>query len=96
MHGAPGTMKTECSRADGRSLFVLNRRNALNRWKRLTANMYTLDVATGRRQLWKELVAPDPSGVVFIGPIQITPDGRAYAYTYVRVLSSLYWVEGLR
>jgi Tol biopolymer transport system component len=77
--------------ADGRSLFVRG-----DRRKRMTAKIYTLDIATGRRQLWKELIAPDPAGVIFIGPIQITPDGSAYAYTYVRAVSDLYWVEGLR
>jgi hypothetical protein len=28
--------------------------------------------------------------------VQLTPDTRAYAYSYVRILSELYVAEGLR
>jgi hypothetical protein len=38
----------------------------------------------------------DTAGVVSITPPKITPDGRSYAYSYIRTLSDLYLVEGLR
>ena len=54
-----------------------------------------LDVATGHRELWKELKTPDTVGVQ-IGPLVITPDGKSYAYSFQRDTSTLYLAEGLR
>jgi Tol biopolymer transport system component len=53
-------------------------------------------IDTGEREPWLELSPPDPAGVTVVGPIRISLDGRAYAYSYRRVLDELYMVEGLR
>jgi hypothetical protein len=42
------------------------------------------------------LLPPDPAGASEILRIVMTPDARAYVYTFVRALSSLYIVDGLR
>jgi hypothetical protein len=55
-----------------------------------------LDPATGRRQLWKEIAPADPSGVTTLTRVILTPDARWYAYTYIRSLSNLYLIEGLK
>ena len=55
-----------------------------------------VDVNTGRRTLWKELMPPDPSGVEQVGPIEIAPDEKSYVYTYRRGLAELYLATGLR
>jgi serine/threonine protein kinase/Tol biopolymer transport system component len=75
--------------ADGRSLYVY--RNG-----ELPAKVYRLDVASGNRTLWKQLMPPDPAGVEYVGPVLPTPDGKAYVYGYRRLLSDLYLVEGLK
>ena len=75
--------------ADGRSLFVY-------RIGDVPARIFRLDLSTGRRELWKELIPPDLAGANVIPNVQITPDGRAYAYYYGQVLSELYLVEGLK
>ena len=75
--------------ADGRSLYVLRRSEA-------PARVYLVDLETGRRTLWRELSPPDPAGVIQIGPIVITPDGKSYVYSYRRILDDLYLVKGLR
>ncbi len=62
----------------------------------LPARVYRLDLSTGHRTLWKELMPSDSAGVSRIGPILITPDGRACLYGYHRILSDLYLVEGLK
>ena len=62
----------------------------------LPAKVYRLDLATGQRSLWKELMPSDPAGVERIGPIRMTPDGKAYVYGYLRNLADLYLVEGLK
>jgi Tol biopolymer transport system component len=54
-----------------------------------------LDVVTGRRELWKELKAPDSVGVQ-IGQVVLTPDGNSYAYSFQRDISTLYLAQGLK
>ena len=61
----------------------------------LPSRVYRLDVGTGRRELWKELMPSDPAGVLEILGVLCTPDTRFYAYTYARALTELYLVEGL-
>jgi hypothetical protein len=75
---------------DATSLFVVSRPGEL------PATISRLDLATGRRELWKRLTPLDPAGVFSIDPVLITPDGKAYVYSYRRMLSELYLVEGLR
>jgi hypothetical protein len=58
--------------------------------------VYRVDMTTGERSLWKELVPPDPAGVLTMGPILMTPDGKSYVYSYRRTLDELFLLEGLR
>jgi serine/threonine protein kinase len=62
----------------------------------LPAKVYRLDLSTGHKALWKELMPSDSAGVSRIGPILITPDGKSCLYGYHRILSDLYLVEGLK
>ena len=55
-----------------------------------------MDVDSGRRQLWKEIAPADRTGLERIDTIRMTPDGRAYAYGYTRILGTLQVVENLR
>jgi Tol biopolymer transport system component len=75
--------------ADSRSLYVYRRRE-------LPAKVYRVDVATGRKELWKELIPSDAAGVLNISPPIVTQDGKNYAFSYIRMLSDLYLVEGLK
>ena len=54
-----------------------------------------MEVATGRREPWKELKTPDPVGVQIL-QVMLTPDGNSYAYSYQRDISTLYLAEGLK
>jgi len=62
----------------------------------LPAKVNRLDLSTGHKTLWKELMPSDSAGVSRIGPILITPDGKSCLYGYHRILSDLYLVEGLK
>ena len=75
---------------DGKSLYVQGMRAGP------PAEVFRIDVASGRRELWKEFAPSDPTGVVEIQGIVMTQDAAAYAYTYARLLSDLYVAEGLR
>ena len=55
-----------------------------------------LDVATGRKELWKELVPADSAGVTEVPAVIPTSDGRSYVYSYIRQLSDLYVVKGVK
>ena len=57
--------------------------------------LYRYDTLTGERKPWRELVPADRAGVFTASTFDITPDGRWYAYSYVRDLSDVYMVEGL-
>ena len=75
--------------ADGHSLYIY-------RGGDLPAKVYLLDLATGHRNLWHQLMPPDPAGVEYVGPVLPAANGKSYAYGYRRLLSDLYLVEGLR
>jgi Tol biopolymer transport system component len=60
------------------------------------ARVYRYDPKTGQKELWKELMPRDGAGVSEIARAVPTPDGKAYAYAYIRTLSDLYLVEGLK
>jgi Tol biopolymer transport system component len=62
----------------------------------LPAKVVRLDLATGKREPWREVLPTDAAGVVTIVPLLFTPDGRSYVYSYPRILSQLYVGEGLQ
>jgi eukaryotic-like serine/threonine-protein kinase len=74
---------------DGRALYV-------SRPQGLPAKVFRLDLVTGERSLWKEIAPSDAAGVFGIEPIRLTRDGKAYVYSYRRLLTDLYLVEGLK
>ncbi len=74
--------------ADGRSLYV-SERVGKGRIK-----VFRRDLASGRRDLWKELAPADPAGIQSM-EVLIAPNG-AYAYGYNRFVGNLYLVKGLK
>ena len=75
--------------ADGHGLYIYQPGE-------LPARVYHLDIETGKRTLWKELMPYDPAGVENIGPILMTPDAKTCVFGYHRMLADLYLVEGLK
>jgi sugar lactone lactonase YvrE len=73
--------------SDGRSVFVTD--------GGVPMKVYRIRIVDGRRELWKEFRPADPAGVSYVSSCVISPTTGAYAYTYERVLSELYLVEGL-
>jgi hypothetical protein len=55
-----------------------------------------IDLATGQRKLWKSLTPTDPTGLFSSAPPQFSYDLKTYVYTYERITSDLYVVEGLK
>ncbi len=75
--------------SDSRSLYVYQPGE-------LPALVNRLDLQTGQRSLWKQLMPSDPAGVETIGPILMTPDAKTCVFGYHRMLADLYLVEGLK
>jgi Tol biopolymer transport system component len=74
---------------DGRDLFVARPAGPMARIERV-------NVTTGLRSLWKELLPSDKAGLVDIGYYQTSADGRSYVYSYRRNMSALYVGVGVR
>jgi Tol biopolymer transport system component len=74
--------------ASGASLFLASRS--------LPLRIDRLDLASGKRSAWKQIGLADPTGAESIHNVQLTPDGKGYCYSFVRNLSRLYAVDGLR
>jgi eukaryotic-like serine/threonine-protein kinase len=89
--GFPGEDDAIQWSTDARSIYV--RHDVRERPTKV--QIYRLDLATGRRELWKEFM-PDPAGIFEVLPLVLTRDGKSYAYTYGRQFSDLYLVEGLK
>jgi eukaryotic-like serine/threonine-protein kinase len=89
----PGDVPGRWSR-DGSSLFV-TRLAGRNR------EVHQLELSTGHRKRVWQLASEDPTGAfppgAGTGPaVSLTPDGKSYAYSYARILSDLYLVDGLK
>jgi dipeptidyl aminopeptidase/acylaminoacyl peptidase len=67
---------------DGRFLYIVRQMG------HVPSHIDRLEIATGRREQWKTLIPEDPSGVRYINPVVVTPDGQSYAYSYGRILTS--------
>jgi len=75
---------------DGQSVYVYRPETAP------PTKVYLVDVASGQRKLWKEMMPSDPAGTYGIGGLAVNPDGKSYVYNLGRILSDLYLVEGLK
>ena len=62
----------------------------------LTYHVERLELATGKRSPFRDVTPADPTGVAQISAFQLTPDGKSYCYSFMRALSRLYVVEGLK
>jgi len=60
------------------------------------ATVRVVRVRDGAAETLRLVRAPDPAGVAWLGPVVVAGDGRSYAYSYMRILSGLYVVDGLR
>jgi len=75
---------------DGRWIFV----QRLSRYTELPAHVFRVRARTTEIKPWKEISPADPMGVNSVTGVSIGPDERSYVYSYRRVLSELYLVEG--
>ena len=84
----PGDLPIQWS-ADGRYFYVYRRGD-------VPAQVTRVEMATGKRELWKTLVPGDTTGLEEVANIWLTPDGRSYVYNHIRTLCDLYLAEGFK
>ncbi len=90
-HAIPGLLSDESFTwsADPDTLYVYQGR-------KLPIRIYRLNVLTGARQFFREVHPADPTGLCDMSHVLLGRDGKTYVYSYVRMLSDLYLVKGLR
>lgn len=62
----------------------------------LPAQVSTFNLESATLQPVHEMRLPDPAGIQSIRPPVIRLEGKACAFSHLRVLSTLYLVDGLR
>jgi eukaryotic-like serine/threonine-protein kinase len=72
---------------DGKSMLVAQRG--------VPARIFRVSLDAGRREEIRQITPPDPAGVLTVTAIHFSADGKSYAYSYFRVLSDLWVVDGL-
>ena len=65
-------------------------------WEGPRARVESLELTTRRRTLEREIITRDPSGMLHIPNLFLTPDASSYLYGFTRMESTLYLVSGLR
>jgi Tol biopolymer transport system component len=75
--------------ADGRSVLAF-------RSSEVPAVVDRIDVSTGTREPVRRIAAADPTGVLNVREVLMSEDGKAHAYTFRRMLSRLFLVQGAR
>jgi Tol biopolymer transport system component len=75
--------------ADGRGVLAF-------RWREVPANLERVDLATGRRELFRRFAPPNLAGVLLINNAAVAGDGNVYAYSTFGYKSDLFLAEGPR
>jgi Tol biopolymer transport system component len=73
---------------DGKALLVGRRE--------VPSRVFTIDLASGQRKLFRAFSPADTTGLFSNAPPVFSRDLKSYVYTYQRITSDLYAVEGLR
>jgi eukaryotic-like serine/threonine-protein kinase len=62
----------------------------------LPSRVFHIDFSKGKRTEVFTVMPSDPAGVAALSVIRLSPDAKSYAYSYVRVLSKLFVVTGVK
>jgi Tol biopolymer transport system component len=73
---------------DGKALLVGRRE--------VPARVFAINLSSGERKLFKTFSPADPTGLFANAPPQFSRDLKSYVYTYQRITSDLYIVDGLK
>ncbi len=74
--------------ADGREILVAR--------GEIPIQILRLNITTGHATPVQELMPSDSTGILDLGPVSVTPDGKHYAYSYIRDLGTLYLLKEIQ
>jgi len=94
--GEPQKFSPNVTLDEGVRLFLPDHKSVLVMKYEVPAKVTRVDLATGRRDPWMEIMPSDPAGVQSIPDVKFSADGKSYAYSAVRLMSDLYVVGGLK
>ncbi len=77
--------------SDGQSLLMLRSRRG-----QTSGAIERVDLRSGKREVVREIAAPERPGELFLASASITADFKSYAYAFFRMRSVLFLVEGAR
>jgi hypothetical protein len=64
--------------------------------REVPARVFTIDLTSGQRKLFKTFTPADLTGLFANQPPQFSSDLKSYVHTYQRITSDLYVVDGLK
>jgi len=94
--GNPQKLNLGLAFDEGIISFFGDSKTVLVRNRAIPVKVFRVDLATGRREAFKEIVPADPSGAQSIPALRFSADGKSYAYSMGRMMSDLYVVDGLK
>jgi Tol biopolymer transport system component len=94
--GNPQKVNLTLSPEEGIFSFFGDGKTVLVRGRGLPVKVFRVDLATGVRQPFREIVPADPAGAQSIPSLRFSADGKSYVYSLGRWLSDLYVVDGLK
>jgi len=59
--------------------------------EKTSATVYRIDLAAGKREPVTTFAPVDPAGVTSVLNVRMTADGKAYAYSFLREMSDLFF-----
>jgi hypothetical protein len=62
----------------------------------IPVHVFAIDLSTGKRTPFKTLSPIDPTGLIDTAPPTFSPDLKSYIYSYSRITSDLYVLDGLK
>lgn len=94
--GEPQKLNFVENPGEGVLRFIDGGKSLLLRDRKIPLQITRVDIATGRREPWKQIVPADLAGVQTIPTVSFSADGKSYAYSIGRMLSDLFVVQGLK
>jgi eukaryotic-like serine/threonine-protein kinase len=94
--GEPKPLPINLDRGDRFVKFEPDGKSVLIAQRGVPAKIFRVFLDGGRREEIREITPPDPAGVLTVMNVHFSADDKTYAYSYFRVLSDLWVVDGLK
>ena len=94
--GEPKAFPTKLEENDAIIRFDADGKGMLVSQRGVPAKVFRVSLDTGSREEIREITPPDPAGVQVVTAIHFSADSKSYAYSYFRILSDLWVVDGLK